>query len=70
MVDMKNKIEFKPNKYIAKCCKSILQSKYPGQFVSCSCGESFIDETEYYVRGGGDVELIEEKPKLGEDHDD
>lgn len=46
-----------------KHCNDIIESKYSGQFVQCSCGKIYIDETEYYCRVGGnlgDFELVKE----------
>jgi len=66
-----SKVKFTPSKYLAKCCGDIIQSKYSGQFVSCKCGKCFVDQTEYYTRGGGEhLEIIEEKEKFGEDKED
>lgn len=58
---------FTPTKYLATCCGSIIFSEYSGQFKSCQCGKSFVDQTEYYVRMGGTVEDYEELSKLSED---
>lgn len=49
-----------------KCthCGDIIESDNYGKFVSCSCGKIYIDETQYYVRIGGnkgDWEMIKEK---------
>lgn len=40
---------------MCKLCKDKLQSQYPGQFVECKCGASFVDQTPYYSRHGGEV---------------
>jgi len=55
----KEKKPFKP--YPIKCreCGDIIQSKYPGQFVTCSCGEVSIDQTEYYIRILGSEEKFD-----------
>ena len=47
------------NKYLAKCCDDVLQSKYSGHFVRCKCGKVAIDQTPYYCRYIGDIEKIE-----------
>ena len=47
-------------KYRCKKCGDTLQSKWPGQFVQCSCKSMYLDQTEYYTRIGGDMEDIEE----------
>jgi hypothetical protein len=31
-----------------------------GQFVTCSCGEHFLDGDDYYYRAGGDPETLSE----------
>lgn len=49
---------FNPGKYLAECCGSIIQSKYPGHFCECQCGESFVDETWHYARVGGKTKRI------------
>ncbi len=46
-----------------KYCGDIIESKYSGQWVQCSCGKIYIDETEYYCLIGGnlgDFELVKE----------
>ena len=44
---------------LMKCgeCEEPLQSAYPGQFVSCPGHGNFVDQTQYYSRYGGDVEV-------------
>lgn len=47
-----------------KHCNDIIESKYSGQFVQCSCGKIYIDETKYYCRVGGneeDWEIVKEE---------
>lgn len=46
-----------PTKYFATCCSTIICSNYPGELKSCKCEKSFVDETNYYARLGGTVEL-------------
>ena len=46
--------------YRCKKCDDTLQSKYPGEFVMCSCEALYVDQTPYYVRIGGNMEDIEE----------
>jgi hypothetical protein len=58
---------FTPTKYVATCCNSIIFSEYSGQFKSCQCGKSFVDQTEYYVRIGGTVEDCRNVSKILED---
>lgn len=46
-----------------KHCGDIIESKYSGQFVRCSCGKIYIDETPYYCRIGGnkgDFEIVKD----------
>lgn len=49
---------------IAKCkCGEFIYSSGGGKMSSCICGESFIDQERwsgYYVRTGGNAELIEQ----------
>lgn len=43
-------------------CQDIIISKHGGDFVSCKCGKSFIDQERWgglYIRMGGKCELIE-----------
>lgn len=42
----------------AQCrkCKTIIQSTYRHDFVSCKCGAIFIDGGADYTRGGGERE--------------
>lgn len=40
---------------ICEQCDQILQSMFPGHFVMCGCGESFVDQTPHYSRQGGKV---------------
>ncbi len=49
---------FEGHKFICVYCESIVQSKYPGQFIRCKCGKSFVDETHYYCRSGGEITLL------------
>lgn len=44
-----------------KClkCGDIIESNGRGKWVQCSCKKCYIDETEYYCRVGGDLNLIE-----------
>lgn len=42
-------------------CKDIIESQHCGDFVSCSCGESFVDTDRWSPkrhRYGGEIELI------------
>lgn len=34
-------------------CKTLLMSKYSGQYLSCTCGKCMVDQTEHYTRYGG-----------------
>lgn len=43
-------IEWKPTKYECPKCHELIWSSYPGEYKSCGCGESFVDETEHYTR--------------------
>ncbi len=41
----------------AQCalCKDIIESKHRHDFVSCKCGEIFVDGGQDYLRGGGSL---------------
>jgi len=45
-----------------KCkeCGQIIEGDKKGTFISCKCGNCYIDETPYYCRVGGNPEYIEE----------
>lgn len=49
---------FDPSKCQCKICESVIMSKYPGEFVRCKCGASFVDQTHHYGRYGGSVQLL------------
>ena len=49
-----------------KHCGDIIESKYDGDWVKCSCGKIYVDETKYYCRIGGnfeDWEIVKEDNK-------
>lgn len=46
--------KFKPHEYECQECKNKIHSRFSGEFVRCPCGKSYVDETEYYTRLGGD----------------
>lgn len=48
-----------PSKFKCVKCDDIIWSKYPGEFVSCKCNECFVDQTRYYMRSSGNLELFE-----------
>ena len=37
----------------ANCCGDVVESKHRHDFVTCSCGESFVDGGNDYLRVGG-----------------
>ena len=46
-------------------CGARLQSKRPGEFVSCGCPtECFVDQTPHYERYGGHKKPVEWDPEL------
>ena len=47
--------KFDPPTMICLLCKDELRSSYPGEFVMCSCKKSFVDQTLYYSRFGGQL---------------
>jgi hypothetical protein len=52
--------EFNPQLCQCRKCESKLQSAYPGQFVSCECEDSFVDQTIWYSRWGGSAASVHE----------
>lgn len=58
------KREFKPTPIKCRECGDLIQSKYPGQYVSCSCGEIAVDQTKEYKRVIGNIEKIDLNPKM------
>jgi hypothetical protein len=50
---------FDPELCQCTICEDKLKSAYPGQFVPCGCGESYVDQTKYYSRYGGSVASVE-----------
>ena len=53
-------MEFKPQLCQCRKCETKLQSAYPGQFVSCECGDSFVDQTPLYTRWGGNAVSVQD----------
>lgn len=49
---------FKPAKFQCASCDDVIQSSYPGEFVTCKCGEISVDYTEYYGRHIGKPEMF------------
>lgn len=47
--------KFTPHEYQCQFCGGKIHSTYPGEFVRCGCTKSFVDETEFYTRLGGDL---------------
>lgn len=48
-------------------CKDIIQSKSRYDFVRCSCGKSFVDGGDKYLRCGGFISVL--KDNLSKDKD-
>jgi hypothetical protein len=46
----------------AQCldCLDLIRSSYSGEFVKCKCGNSFVDQTLYYSRYGGNIKPAKE----------
>jgi hypothetical protein len=44
------------SKFICLKCGDIIFSKYPGHFVTCTCGSLSVDQTEDYIRILGNQE--------------
>lgn len=51
---------FNPAKMQCVKCKDIIWSKHPGEWVQCKCGKSYVDQTRYYMRVGGEMICVEE----------
>lgn len=51
-------LNFNPEKAQCGICESVMVSSYPGEFVRCKCGASFVDQTHYYGRYGGVVQSL------------
>jgi len=51
---------FNPPTCQCTTCDTVLRSRWEGHFVRCECGESFVDQTRYYSRYGGNVKSIEQ----------
>lgn len=49
---------FNPVKCQCTICESVIVSSYPGEFVRCECGKSFVDQTIHYGRYGGSIQLL------------
>ena len=45
-------VTFVPSKYRCKSCEQVIFSTFPGEFVSCKCG-NYVDQSRYYIRVGG-----------------
>ena len=41
-----------------KLCNTIIEGDKNGTMIYCQCGQTYIDETQYYCRIGGDQENI------------
>jgi hypothetical protein len=61
----------------AQCldCEDIIESKHRHDFVTCKCGNSFLDGGEDYFRGGGNLlplldEAFDDNSFLDDDFDD
>lgn len=50
----------------AQCleCEDIIESKHRHDFVKCSCGKSFLDGGDVYIRAGGNIAIIQDGLKL------
>ena len=57
--------EFDPDHYMCADCEDIIYSRYPGEFVMCSCKAIYVDQTPYYSRYGGQPEKFIQVDKDG-----
>lgn len=50
----------------AQCldCKGYMESKHRHDFVKCSCGNSFLDGGDEYIRAGGNIVILDGEQKL------
>ena len=53
---------FDPPPYQCTKCLGVIKSQYSGHFCQCPCGHSFVDQTPYYMRVGGNA-IPYEEPK-------
>ena len=51
--------DFNPILCQCESCDTILQSSFPGEFVACECGHSFVDQHDFYSRYGGLAKSVE-----------
>jgi hypothetical protein len=61
MITQRNKNWVSEYKYKCLDCKGIMQSKYEGEYSQCLCGNSAVDQTEYYTRVIGNARLLKEE---------
>lgn len=54
------------NKAQCKLCDDVIESKYRHDFVSCKCGEIFVDGGKDYLRRGGELDDIIELSEMDE----
>jgi hypothetical protein len=59
------KLNWKPTKYLALCCKDVIWSEKPGQYKDCKCKKSGVEETEEYIRTVGNFEKYIEDSEEG-----
>ena len=69
---MTEKRKLKRNAVRCKLCNTIIESKHRHDFVSCECGNIFVDGGLDYLRRGGDVwmENVEDLTEWEEDETD
>jgi len=44
---------------LCKCCNDLIYSRYDGEYRSCHCGKCAVDQTPYYFRHIGAIDLME-----------
>lgn len=54
-------IEWKPTLFYCEDCEDVIFSAQPGQYDRCGCGNSFVDQTRYYIRLGGSARPVEDR---------
>jgi hypothetical protein len=49
--------EFDPVHYRCRYCNDVIFSSYPGEYVSCDCGKTSVDQTAWYTRFIGELPI-------------
>lgn len=60
VVIVEAKETFSPFVYVCQSCHQQIFSRFSGEFVQCECGKSYVDQTKYYIRVGGNAKPVTE----------